>query len=125
MQVHAVYPQIPFQDYVGKTVDDVMAFDPSKELITSPRFHHLTCLYVDVVAVLGSTEIFHARNSTEFHEMISRYIDSKDRTNNETPAWWPLILKVSIRCASKALSTGCVRCFPFGANIIVPHLEFP
>lgn len=75
----------------------------------------------------GATKKIVARDSKSFGIEIAKYIDSKDRKGKDkkdkgkdkdkkkdkakdpnTPALWPLIRQVNVRCSAAALATGAV-----------------
>ncbi|KIK36397.1 hypothetical protein CY34DRAFT_26339 [Suillus luteus UH-Slu-Lm8-n1] len=116
-KVHAVYPSIAQEQLIRLTVDQILARDEN------------------IAKVLGTTKQISAKNSRKFAQKIVKYIDSndqkrgskKDKTtvsdgslmltkdkNEETkktdhsPALWPLIRQVNVRCNAQALSTGAV-----------------
>jgi hypothetical protein len=79
---------------------------------------------VEIARILGQTKNIVAPNSKVFTQEIGKYIDSKDqkrgkkdkkdkkdkdkskKSDPDTPALWPLIRQVNVRCSAAALSTG-------------------
>ncbi|KAJ7095314.1 hypothetical protein B0H15DRAFT_881283 [Mycena belliarum] len=112
-KVHAVYPTIRQEKLVTMTADQIIATDPK------------------IARILGATKNIIAKDSKTFAAEIAKYIDSKDQKRGkdkkkekskdkdkdkskskkddaDTPALWPLIRQVNVRCSSAALATGAV-----------------
>ncbi|KAJ7638747.1 hypothetical protein FB45DRAFT_988699 [Roridomyces roridus] len=100
-KVHAVYPTISQETLVTMTADQIIAKDPM------------------IAKILGTTKTITAKNSQSFAVEIQKYIDSKDRKGGKdkkdkekkkanTPAFWPLIKQVNVRCSATALATGAI-----------------
>ncbi|KAJ7744514.1 hypothetical protein DFH07DRAFT_25631 [Mycena maculata] len=107
-KVHAVYPTITQEKLVTMTPDQIIAKDPK------------------IANILGATKSIVARDSKTFAVEINKYIDSKDRKGGKdkkkdkgkerkdkakepnSPALWPLIRQVNVRCGAAALSTGAI-----------------
>ncbi|KAJ7809368.1 hypothetical protein B0H14DRAFT_3112574 [Mycena olivaceomarginata] len=97
-KVHAVYPTLSQERLVTMTPDQIIAKDPKIEKIL---------------------QNFVAKNSKAFAIEIAKYIDSKDQRRGKdkekkkdkdanTPALWPLIRQVNVRCSAAALATGAI-----------------
>ncbi|KAF7352854.1 Nuclear GTPase SLIP-GC [Mycena venus] len=113
-KVHAVYPTVSREKLVSMTADQIIAKDPKIERI------------------LGQTKRISARDSKVFAIEIAKYIDSKDQRRGKdkkdkgkkkdknkdanTPALWPLIRQVNVRCSSAALSTDTSNLFTIGTG---------
>ncbi|KAJ7498992.1 hypothetical protein FB451DRAFT_1347396 [Mycena latifolia] len=119
-KVHAVYPTISQEKLVTMTADQIIAKDPM------------------IAKILGATKTIIAKDSKAFAVEIAKYIDSKDqkrgkdkkkekekskdkskvqeasgknkskKDDSNTPALWPLIRQVNVRCSSPALATGAI-----------------
>ncbi|KAJ7667949.1 hypothetical protein DFH06DRAFT_1280748 [Mycena polygramma] len=107
MKVHSVYPSISADKLVTMTADEIIAKDQK------------------IFRILGATKKIVARDSKAFAVEIAKYIDSKDQRRGKdkkdkdkkkekkdkdanTPALWPLIRKVNVRCSAAALATGAI-----------------
>ncbi|KAJ7179922.1 hypothetical protein C8R43DRAFT_870220 [Mycena crocata] len=100
-KVHAVYPTISQERLVQMTPEEIIGKDPK------------------IAKILGATKNIVAKDSKTFGAEIAKYIDSKDQKKKDkdkkekrkekdnTPALWPLIRQVNVRCRSQALATGC------------------
>ncbi|KAJ7904438.1 hypothetical protein B0H14DRAFT_3079313 [Mycena olivaceomarginata] len=99
-KVHAVYPTLSQERLVTMTPDQIIAKDPKIEKILQTK---------NIVA----------KNSKAFAIEIAKYIDSKDQRRGKdkekkkdkdanTPALWPLIRQVNVRCSAAALATGAI-----------------
>ncbi|KAJ7507726.1 hypothetical protein B0H11DRAFT_1968347 [Mycena galericulata] len=107
-KVHAVYPTISQEKLVTMTADQIIAKDPK------------------IAKILGATKNIVAKDSKSFALEIAKYIDSKERKGSKdkkkdkdnkkkekakdpnTPALWPLIRQVNVRCSAAALATGAI-----------------
>ncbi|KAJ7781316.1 hypothetical protein B0H16DRAFT_1671621 [Mycena metata] len=108
-KVHAVYPTISQDKLVTMTADQIIAKDPK------------------IAKILGATKKIVAKDSKTFGIEIAKYIDSKNqkrgkdkdkkdkdkkkeksKSKDDTPALWPLIRRVNVRCHSEALKTGAI-----------------
>ncbi|KAJ7047442.1 hypothetical protein C8F04DRAFT_7939 [Mycena alexandri] len=110
-KVHAVYPTISRDKLVTMTADQIIAKDPK------------------IAKILGATKKIVAKDSKTFGAEIAKYIDSKnqkrgkgkdkkdkdkkkektkDKNKDDTPALWPLIRRVNVRCPAAALATGAI-----------------
>ncbi|KAJ7937120.1 hypothetical protein B0H13DRAFT_2226534 [Mycena leptocephala] len=112
-KVHAVYPTISQEKLVSMTADEIIAKDQKiARILRVPS---------------GQTKKIVARDSKIFAVEIAKYIDSKDQRRGKdkdkkkdkkdkkdknkdanTPALWPLIRQVNVRCSAAALATGAI-----------------
>jgi hypothetical protein len=78
-QVHAVYPTISQDRLIKMTVNQIIAYDARKFILS---FHIIPPTYwlcKEISRILGTTKTIVAKDSKVFAKEIGKYIDSKDQ----------------------------------------------
>jgi hypothetical protein len=108
------------------TADEIIAKDQKiARILRVPSFAY--CRVLNDFFSSGQTKKIVARDSKIFAVEIAKYIDSKDQRRGKdkdkkkdkkdkkdknkdanTPALWPLIRQVNVRCSAAALATGAI-----------------
>ncbi|KAJ6599136.1 hypothetical protein DFH09DRAFT_1130225 [Mycena vulgaris] len=122
-KVHAVYPTISQEKLVTMTADQIIAKDPkiakilgvTKNIVAkdSKTFAVEIAKYIDSKDQKRGKDKNKEKEKNKDKSLMDQVKEaaggkSKSKKDANTPALWPLIRQVNVRCSSAALATGAV-----------------